>query len=98
ASMRHRRGEMQTARLLCRHVFCSNYSPIRRYYIARNGLVLSRESRSWPLLKNHLYLIFTESVKALLFERQKYQKLWLTARGVRDGIVGKLGRLNTAAD
>ncbi|HJQ22294.1 MAG TPA: glycosyltransferase family 2 protein [Blastocatellia bacterium] len=94
AVMRHRLGDLKSARFFGKRVFHSNYSAIRRYYITRNGIILSREIRDWRFLKSHVLLVAKESLKVLLYEDQKWEKSRLTLKGLKDGLAGKLGRLN----
>jgi rhamnosyltransferase len=93
AHMIQRRGELFTATLGGRKLFCSNYSATRRYYIARNGLVLSRQMKSLTSLKEHLSLLAKETVKVSLFEASKGPKLWMTALGILHAAIGRMGPL-----
>jgi rhamnosyltransferase len=93
-TIRHRVGQMRSARFFFRRVFCSNHSAERRYYIARNGTVLSKETKNWQFIRRHLTILFKESVKVLLYEEGKLEKLKLTIRGIKDGLNGRLGIFN----
>jgi len=95
AHMIQRRGELTTAAIRGRRLFCSNYSAIRHYYIARNGFVLSWPMKSLTYLKGHLRWLVTETVKVSLFETSKGPKLRMTALGVLHAILGKMGPLRS---
>jgi rhamnosyltransferase len=90
-TMNHRPGDLRTVRFLHRRVCCSNYSAERRYYIARNGVVLTRETGQWWFTRRHWALLFKESVKVLLYESDKTGKLILTIKGIKDGLMGISG-------
>jgi rhamnosyltransferase len=96
ALMRHRPGDLRSVRFLHKRVFCSNYSAVRRYYIARNGILISKQNRNWSFLRRHSLLVVKEVAKVLLYEDHKWAKLRLTLLGVKDGVVGKVGKLASA--
>jgi rhamnosyltransferase len=98
AVIHHRPGDLKSAYILYRQVFYSNHSAIRRYYITRNGILLSKEVRNWKFLKGHTVLVIKELVKVLLYEDYKWAKLRLTLLGVKDGVVGKVGKLERRGD
>jgi len=94
AVMHHRPGDLKSAYILDRQVFYSNYSAIRRYYMTRNGIILSKEIRNWKFLKSHTVLVVKELIKVLLYEEQKWVKFKSILKGLMDGIGGKLGEFD----
>jgi len=97
AHMTQRRAALRSGTFAGRKVFYSNYSAARRYYIARNGLILSWQMRSLSSLSRHLSLLANETAKVLLFEENKGLKLRMTLLGIFHGATGRMGplRLNT---
>jgi rhamnosyltransferase len=91
--MHHRLGDLRSARFLNRQVFPSNHSACRRYYMARNALVLSREVRDWQFIRRSCSFFLRDSIKILLYENSKRAKLWYMLKGIWDGVCGKLGPL-----
>jgi len=81
----------------------SNHSPIRRYYMTRNRLVLVREyllkEPAWTLTV--LYWHLKSTILMCLFEKDVMTKLWYTALGVVDGAASnfqrEIGRRNHAS-
>lgn len=75
------------------HTFIS-HSPLRTYYIVRNGWVVARQ---FPDFRSRAFVLITkEWVKALLFEDDKMQRLSFFAAGLVDGWKRKLGKYNRA--
>lgn len=92
--MNHAVGSPTRHRFLWKHVACSNHSPLRRYYITRNRLVLvrlylRREPR-WAL--QHLRGLFNHCVLTLLYEPHRARKLRAIALGLWDGVRCRLGK------
>ncbi len=71
----------------------SNYSPVRRYYIARNSIyILKKYLFSKP--KESLYLMlrsgcFFAFIKVLFFENNKFDKIKSIYNGLIDGLLNK---------
>lgn len=75
-----------------------HYSPLRRYYYARNFVVLRREYRAdFP---NHIRKLgrdfFRECLRILKYESQRMQKFRMIVRGIIDARKGLMGDFNTA--
>lgn len=72
-----------------------HYSAKRRYYITRNRLLMIR--RFWKQQPAWSYRalrdIVQETIKAVLFENEPWNKLAYTARGVYDAVSGRMGRV-----
>lgn len=63
----------------------SNYSPQRRYYIARNSMYILQMSKEFPgLYRSLLRATIAETVKAMLFEKQRLRSARMILRGIRD--------------
>ncbi len=85
--------EMKQFRLLS--FFVHNYSPSRRYYKARNMMVIYRRHFSivprWMWVD--LQFVIKDLIKMLLFETQRWQKLKATFTGVIDGLLSRMGSM-----
>ena len=80
-------------RLLGKEVFPNEYGPARSYYNVRNGILLHRLYPEALNLKSHLrYHFYKRVVFIILYERQKFSKLWALLCGYRDGLRGKSGK------
>lgn len=84
-------GSPSRKKFLWREVHCHNYSPLRRYYFARNGLALLRRTHNIHLYKFYYNFLSTEVAKIILYESDKLAKLTMTMRGIRDALVNRLG-------
>jgi rhamnosyltransferase len=91
--MVHNEGEKTRHRLLGMTFVTHNHSPLRRYYIFRNGLRLILEfglkDPKWALglCRN----LFRETRSIILFESQKFAKLKASSRGLVHGLFRRLG-------
>ncbi len=93
--MTHSIGHQTRHRFLWKEVTCSNHSPLRRYYITRNRLLLAREYIStqprWVF--HHLRGLFNHCVLAMLYEKQRSCKLRAIVLGFWHAIINRRGRL-----
>ncbi len=92
----HKIGEPYVFHFLGRRRSTSNHSPMRRYYMARNRLLLSirfafTEPR-WVLRVTKAQV--RDLIFIALFERAKRAKLYASLLGVRDALFGAMGRLD----
>jgi rhamnosyltransferase len=63
----------------------SHYSSRRRYYIARNTIYVLRMSKGFPALRRSLLrATAAETVKAMLFEKNRLRSAGMILRGIRD--------------
>jgi rhamnosyltransferase len=71
-----------------------NHSPAREYYRVRNRVWIARRyGEQFPGLRlRSLVWQIRESLIILLSEKARGRKLWLTARGIRDGLLGHMGK------
>lgn len=88
----HRVGDVRRHRFPY-PAYSSNHSALRRYYIARNRLVVGEMYRQeHPEFRAfELSQMRKEVVKIVLYERHKYLKLKMVLRGIRDYRRGVLG-------
>jgi len=88
ALLTHRLGFPTLHRVLWKRFICTNHSPSRRYYNARNRLLVYRRylnsELSWVL--SDAFGWFREIVKVTLFERDRTEKLGGIAKGVWDAL------------
>lgn len=82
-----------TKRRLWRARYCDvhNYSAVRRYYFARNGLVLMRETKNRELARFYLRFLLSSIAKIAIFETDRRHKIVMILRGIADGLRGNLG-------
>lgn len=79
-------------RLLGKEVFPNEYGPARSYYNVRNGILLHRLYPDRLNLKAHLrYHFYKRMVFIVLYEQQKFQKLWALLCGYADGLKRRSG-------
>lgn len=74
-------------------VLPSNHSALRRYYIARNRVFMYKKYTlfdiRWVLMDLRGFI--TETLKILLYEENKAEKIRMTAKGLRDGFKNSMG-------
>lgn len=72
-----------------------SHSPVRGYYIMRNGLLLAQQYKHiFPEFYRKMYFVLTrEFLKTLFFESQKMHRLRLLYQGLLDKRAGQLGKL-----
>lgn len=88
--LQHQLGEQKTSKWGS-YTFVS-HSPVRGYYMVRNGLVLAR---IYPTFRyNAFILIAKELLKLILFEDQRLQRLRLFGLGIKDASSGRLGKFD----
>jgi rhamnosyltransferase len=92
--MIHSVGEQTVHKFIWKQI-CTNHSPLRRYYITRNRLVLYKtyicKDRNWIL--RSFFTAIRELIVIILFEDYKLEKLRATALGILHALAGKMGRL-----
>ena len=73
----------------------NDYSPERRYYQTRNGLIIARRYKdTYPLWsrKTRYEILLKNPLKILLAETRQWEKLVNVVRGVVDAYVGRMGK------
>ncbi len=69
-----------------------NHNAIRKYYIARNNIYIMKK---YPeKRKKCLKAIVGYFAKTVLIEPDKCKRILFMIRGIRDGIIGRMGKLN----
>ncbi len=93
-TMEHQIGRTIMHRVLWRVSGTSNHPPSRRYFMARNRIVLMREylfkEPTWAM--KVVYSHLKSTILCCLFEQSKWQKLKYTGLGVFDGISSNYSR------
>lgn len=90
----HNLGDSMKKKFFWKNIITTNHSALRRYYIARNRIIL------WSLYKNYfpnyvfkdIYRFISELIKIILYEKDKYQKIKMTYIGIIHGFKRKLGK------
>jgi len=95
AILNHRLGNATTGGILGRGIITLNHPPLRRYYIARNRVYtiikFSRKFPSFGLFFARELLL--DLLRVVLLEDRKRDKLSMMLRGVRDGVMGRMGKM-----
>lgn len=95
--MIHNEGEKTRHKLLVWNFVTHNHSPLRRYYIFRNGIRLIQEywakEPKWVLGETRNLL--KELVAIILFETDKFKKLRALSKGILHALTGKFGKLES---
>lgn len=77
-------------------IIIPNYKPNRYYYMYRNELYIFK--KYWKLapdwIVHSFYLNVVTLGKIIFFEKQKTKKLFMIARGILHGLLGKYGKLS----
>jgi rhamnosyltransferase len=91
----HALGAPKFQRLLWRTFGTSNHSAVRRYYMTRNYIILAKtyafRDPGWVMWM--LWQRFKSFLLLLLLDDDRMSKICLIARGVRDGVAGRTGKL-----
>jgi rhamnosyltransferase len=92
AILQHSQGHIIQHRLLGCWFASTNHSAARRYYITRNRLwVLRRFLGDWAWSRKEARALITETIKLLLVERDRLNKLRSITLGMLDAAGGRLG-------
>lgn len=92
--LKHQLGNTQRHRFLIFKGYTTNHNPIRRYYIVRNRLYVIWKyfyidpGFCWSIVKGQIKDIF----KILFWEREKFKKIVMTFRGIRDFFKNTYGK------
>jgi rhamnosyltransferase len=96
AVLHHRPGSVTRASVLGRSVALTNYSPARRYYQARNSVILARDARDRAFAASRVDAFVRELTKVMAFEDGRRQKATMMIRGLVDGARGRTGPVQTS--
>lgn len=73
--------------------FITNYNPVRRYYMVRNGMYLSKKySSQTSILKMNRFSMIKIRLKIILLEKDKIRKLHAIKAAINDFKITKLGK------
>ncbi|MEI7973973.1 MAG: bifunctional glycosyltransferase/class I SAM-dependent methyltransferase, partial [Bdellovibrio sp.] len=91
AHLGHSLGKIRQHRLFPGVFFFShNYHPVRRYYRARNRVILYRRHWGTWILQDQEFAI-KDMIKILLVEEHRWEKVKATVAGTFDALLGRLG-------
>ena len=93
--MRHTVGNSVVRRVFGLRICVYNHAPFRLYYQVRNSICFFRKHVGFdPMLSFYILLdILRIPFKAIVFENDKLARLGYAFRGLRDGVLGKSGRI-----
>lgn len=81
--MKHKLGSPVSKIIFGRTIYSFNHSAFRKYYIARNSLIMAKRYNNYSQERK---LLFNYFIKILLVEDNKINKIIAFARGLKDGI------------
>lgn len=92
-AIEHAIGDVTRHRLLWQSAGTSNHAAVRRYYRVRNQIVVYREYgwREPRWMAHDLWIGLKSLAQMCLWERDRPAKLRGVARGLADGLLGRLG-------
>jgi len=96
--MSHRFSEMKRVSLpfFSKPLFTNNYSPLRRYYICRNHTYILTKYADFSVILlvilSRLKYLIKSSLKILVFEDNKINKIMSGVEGTIDGFTQRLGK------
>ncbi|MBA4311488.1 MAG: hypothetical protein C0417_02550 [Chlorobiaceae bacterium] len=94
ATLNHQLGAIEARRFIFRRVAVYNYPPIRVYYKFRNRLfVVNKFFFAYPMWAfRELITSMNELIKIICFEKNKYIKCKMAFLGMRDCVIGRMGK------
>lgn len=96
ALLKHSLGAFSEEKFIYRNFKVTNHNFIRRYYNARNRIVIYKRyyssHRQWIVYDFKSFL--KELVKLILLEKDPLRKMWYVTRGLLDGFRGRLGKIS----
>ncbi len=95
AQMAHSLGNVRKHNIGAFFFFSHNYLPVRRYYRARNRLILYRRHFGFWILQDQIFAI-KDMLKILLVEEGRWQKIKATLIGTIDGLLSRMGNFEGA--
>jgi rhamnosyltransferase len=96
--LRHYEGQPTRIKFLWNRPRVTNHSPLRRYYMTRNRLWLTKAYfRQEPIwLFRFMVITVKETLRLILFENQRVLKIYATLLGCAHFVTGKMGKLSNA--
>lgn len=95
-SFNHQLGNATRKTLFGKTFSCTNYSPLRFYYMSRNRIVFFKEN-IWfdpSLVFRCAADMCKEALKMLIGEDDRKKKMTAILSGIRDGLLGRMGKYN----
>lgn len=95
AILLHSLGISDPKIILGKAITVTNHSPVRRYYMTRNRMSMWKEfNKEFPAwVKEDRGRFINEAIKILLYEEQKFKKIRMIAKGIKDYKKGKYGSI-----
>lgn len=88
ARLLHSFGEAEARTIFGKTFFVQAYSPLRRYYMARNRIILylryPQFTQRW--FWHDLSFVIKDYVKLIVFEKDRFKKIFAIVNGVFDGL------------
>ena len=93
-SFNHQLGNATRKTLFGKAFSCTNYSPLRFYYMSRNRMVFFKENIGFDpaLVFKCAADMLKETLKMLIGEENRKAKMKAILCGVRDGLTGRMGK------
>lgn len=94
AILDHHAGDLSTRKVGKFQVSTTNHSFLRRYYITRNRLYVMKQYKKYypQFYRDEIRFFIKETVKIILFEKDKYKKLKKIVEGYLDFKRNKFGK------
>lgn len=87
----HEIGTGKAINVLGKEIYLYNHSPIRRYYISRNSIIMSKRYGKTTIVHELKYLL-SRMILILFYEDQKWHKFYNSLCGIIDGLRRKSNR------
>jgi rhamnosyltransferase len=96
-TLEHALGKFEMKTIFGKKIGISNHNQTRRYYITRNGLYTVKKYLFFDLLfcNSIIMSIISDSVRILLFEKQKVSKFRAIGLGIWHSIINRYGKIST---
>ncbi|CAN5137442.1 glycosyltransferase family 2 protein [soil metagenome] len=94
--LNHNQGAISYHKLLGRKIYTTNHEAKRRYYITRNRLFVIKKYASFDFyfIMKDVKDLFAETIKILLYEKDKKNKIQQIFMGFSDFLKNKYGKLS----
>lgn len=91
----HQMGNPLAKRFLWCTIHAMNHPPVRKYYIARNRLLVWRKFHTMNeafFFRHYIYASALDIFKILYMESDKARKIRASFRGFADAVIGRTGK------
>ena len=82
--LKHEIGNIKKMRFFGHEIICTNHNALRRYYQVRNRLYFKKKYYGSIALIKEMIRLFLGTVKIVLFENNKWDKIIATKNGLND--------------